>query len=147
MGPKCLEIGHCKMNGQSSRKEITKMYQNLLSRSWPLWRSRHPLVTLSDATFGPLIPLDVTFEPRQALLGGPRPSKVVVSLKRGTKVTKTNFSTRFLAKICPIPFKSRSNEPKMTTRAPTGAQMTPTRRPGDFKNRSEIDKNWSRNVI
>ena len=34
-------------------------------------------MTLSDATFGPLIPLDVTFEPRQALLGGPRPSKVM----------------------------------------------------------------------
>ena len=35
------------------------------------------LVTLSDATFGPLILLDVTFEPRQALLGGPRPSRVM----------------------------------------------------------------------
>ena len=34
-------------------------------------------MTLSDATFGPLIPLDVTFEPRQALLGGPRPSRVM----------------------------------------------------------------------
>ena len=49
----------------------------LLVTQWPLWASRCPLVTISDATFGPLIPLDVTFEPRQALLGGPRPSRVM----------------------------------------------------------------------
>ena len=39
-------------------------------------------MTLSDATFGPLIPLDVTFEPQQALLGGPRPSRVVAPDQR-----------------------------------------------------------------
>ena len=71
------------------------------------------------------------------------PSKVVVSPGRGTKITKTYFSTRFLSKVGPSPFKSRSNGPKMTTRAPTGAQMTPTRRPRDLQNRAKILKNWS----
>ena len=39
-------------------------------------------MTLSDATFGPLIPLGVTFEPQHALLGGPRPSRVVAPDQR-----------------------------------------------------------------
>ena len=39
-------------------------------------------MALSDATFGPLIPLGVTFEPQHALLGGPRPSRVVAPDQR-----------------------------------------------------------------
>ena len=41
-----------------------------------------PVGDLSDATFGPLIPLGVTFEFQQALLGGPRPSRVVAPNQR-----------------------------------------------------------------
>ena len=39
-------------------------------------------MALSDATFGPLIPLGITFEPQHALLGGPRPSRVVAPDQR-----------------------------------------------------------------
>ena len=69
---------------ERNHKKLPKLVpkSSLLSRSWPLWTSRHPLVTLSDATFGPLIPLDVTFEPWRALLGGPRPSRVVAPDQR-----------------------------------------------------------------
>ena len=65
-------------NGRSTPIAITLAFQT-------------PLVTLSDPTFGPLIPFGLTFEPRRALLGGPRPSKVVVS--RQAVVSKA--STRF----------------------------------------------------
>ena len=40
------------------------------------------LQTPFDATFGPLIPLGITFEPQHALLGGPRPSRVVAPDQR-----------------------------------------------------------------
>ena len=39
MGPKCLEIEYRKMNGQSSRQEILKMFQNELQNR-PFWADR-----------------------------------------------------------------------------------------------------------
>ena len=47
-----------------------------------------------------------------------RPSKVVVSLERGVKITKSDFSLKFDSKVGPSTLKSLSNEQKNTYKAP-----------------------------
>ena len=92
----------------------------------------------------PWQPLGPDFLDRVAPTWAAGPSKVVILLQRGVKITKSHFSCMFASKVGPSTFKSRSHGPKMTPRAPTGAQMTPKRQPGDAKNRSKTAKSWSR---
>ena len=68
------------------------------------------------------------------------PSKVVILLQRGVKITKSAILTKFAQKIAQSPSKSRANEPGVASQAPTRLPMVLPRGAKGSQNRPKIDK-------
>ena len=58
----------------------------------PILATVNPLMAKSEATFAALTPLGRDFDAQSVPARPPRPSKVMVSLQSGAKITKSHFS-------------------------------------------------------